>query len=655
MRTRFLRAHEAAARLLLSSEQVNSGRFARGAFRVAKIAALAILALAALWIVGANLFLALVFRRVAARPPDLQVDYDYAWTILPARVHAANLRITSHVDAVEWMIEARRAIVSFDLPSLLKKEVHMPEVEATDFRIRVRLPVDPLHADDPRLSALPPIADFRDPFVQVETVPAQPEASKTWTVRVDDARVDASEIWIQHARFEGDAVVRGGFAIHPLSFVAVRPLELRVKDGSLSFGAHEALRAIDAEVSGTIEGFEPIGSTPAAVLRNVSGQVRVRAQVPSIDFVEFFAAATPRKGAPFTLEDGSGELDVDASMLHGSVLDGSSIEYVTDRVRAVVRGFEVVARLHARGTKSGDALVAAVDAPIASLYRAGVSGPPIAIQGARASISSASADLGEPVAFGGASASVEAARSHDVRWFTRYEGASGDIALLGGEGEATARLTMDRRFVATGHAGALVRGLRAKIASATLDANVEAFSDVSVDLSRREIALDGASVVLSRGEVDTRGSRRPITAQATLSSARVDLRDGVEVRARATAAANDALAVLDLAQVKGLAEAVAGMIASDKAEATGDMIVRRGVAFFELQDAASGMGRAKGAVEIKDHHVDGAFLVRAGPASVGVELDDGGAHARPLAGDDWLASHRPAAPSATLPRPRAAR
>jgi hypothetical protein len=111
------------------------------------------------YLVLANVALAvgLVPHVMNLRPTTVHVSYAYAWTWLPGRVHAHELRVVGSDSALQWQFDLDDVTAQVSMLDLFHRQVSASHVRARGVVARVRRKLDPAAATHDALSMLPPI------------------------------------------------------------------------------------------------------------------------------------------------------------------------------------------------------------------------------------------------------------------------------------------------------------------------------------------------------------------------------------------------------------------------------------------------------------------------------------------------------------------
>lgn len=133
------------------------------------------------------------------------VTWDFAWAILPNRIHVSGFRIEELTGSLHWSLDLDEAVFWLDLGALTGKEFHPTSLEA--------------HGVDFALARRPPPLD---------TEPPDPQ-KKRWHIWLEWVELaGVRSVCIFEACVRGDARVRGGFRLQPVRWFEVGPAALYV-------------------------------------------------------------------------------------------------------------------------------------------------------------------------------------------------------------------------------------------------------------------------------------------------------------------------------------------------------------------------------------------------------------------------------------------
>ncbi|AUX20682.1 hypothetical protein SOCEGT47_011550 [Sorangium cellulosum] len=604
------------------------------------------LAPVALWIgyvVVVNVLLSagLVARLVSHDPIDATLDYGSAWSLWPGVVHAKEFRLSGSDSTLQWAVELDEVDADIHLTELLRRKFYAEDIRARGFVFRMRLLVDPTSERDleaPHIQALPPIPEFTNPPLKPALPPERDlersdEGYDLWTVHLEGVDTTLEEIWIQQIRYAGGGRVRGGFYYKPLREVRVGPVALELREGEVHL-ADRVIARLDGDADVTMTTFDPRDIEGLDILENTSARVRLDAQLPGLDVVNFYAG----EGAGPRLEDGSGELRARLVVNEGLVEPGSALSYATSHLalgapalRATVGG-EVDVRVGERGEAR-----LALRVPRAALERPREGLPPVVVEGASAVLDAPELHLLRlPPAFA-SRAEVVAAAIPDLRWLNGDSPDPEAPRFTGGAAFLRASVDVDRRGRAAG-------ALSLRLEDGALrwkETRVKGDAAARLALDAADVWSPSARVRKSRIEIEDLAVERGGEAWPGWW-ARIDIDEARVARGLLEAAirleckdARPAVALLDAEDaIPGWAT---GLLTMEGLKASATVRREESDVDFRLLEAQGGNLALRGRLTKSDgREARGAFLVKSGPLSVGIDLAEDGAGVHPLVGDDWV-------------------
>lgn len=251
--------------------------------RIARILAVAIVSLWALYLAGINLFLStgLFDRAINADARTVWIGYERGWSVFPGTIHARNLVIRSSDSNVEWILHVDGVVFDVSFVDLARKRFTASDVHGSGvtFHLRSRKPAPALTAD--HVANVPPIAGFGRLPIRPPEPPGpavwSDEAWDLWTVRLDDVLAEhVRDVWIDRERFEGDARIAGGFYLRPIREVRVGPVTTDVHEGRVAHDAQPVVTELAGRVETRVSAFDPRTVKGADLLHHVSLATDVR-------------------------------------------------------------------------------------------------------------------------------------------------------------------------------------------------------------------------------------------------------------------------------------------------------------------------------------------------------------------------------------------
>jgi len=259
----------------------------RRAARILRFAGVAAIALEALYLVVINVFLStsLFEKAIDGTPEAVDIHFGRGWSVFPTRVHAQKLSIRGADSHLEWILRLDEVEFDCSLLALLHKEFRITMARGSGITFRARFK-EPSPAATPELDReLPSI----DSLGSLGFVPSEPPYAgewddklwHLWTVNIRGADAEhVREVWIEHARFTGDAHIVGGFYLKPIRRAEVGPATVLVRAGRVALDSRVVADHLVASADLTLASFDPRGA--GSVLRHVSLSTDASLEVPDL-------------------------------------------------------------------------------------------------------------------------------------------------------------------------------------------------------------------------------------------------------------------------------------------------------------------------------------------------------------------------------------
>ncbi len=167
--------------------------------RILRWAGIAVLALAAVYLAGANLILntdllnPVLFRK----PEKLLVEWRSGWTVVPGFVHVEGLRIRGQPKRMQWQCRLEEADVRLSLLAFASKRVRIRRAHGTGFEFYLRKRLTEETRDDPNARHTPEIEGFSNPPdpVPEDIYPPKKKNKRPWHIEVSDVRLASRGRW----------------------------------------------------------------------------------------------------------------------------------------------------------------------------------------------------------------------------------------------------------------------------------------------------------------------------------------------------------------------------------------------------------------------------------------------------------------------------
>jgi len=250
----------------------------------------AILAVELLYLVAINLFLSTsLFEKVLdGDPTTIDIHFARAWSLVPGSIHAERLSIRGRDSHVEWILRLDRVDFRVSFLGFARKQFHVLSARGSGIAFRLRQRVESPRATPEYVAKLPPIAGLPTLAFAPDEPPGKDVWSDAdyhlWTVHLEDlVAANVREIWIDTARFEGQARIAGGFYLKPIRAVAVGPVHVDVAPGGrVAMVGQPTAEALSGSFAFTLTALDPRVAKGADVLHHASLSTDLRANFPDL-------------------------------------------------------------------------------------------------------------------------------------------------------------------------------------------------------------------------------------------------------------------------------------------------------------------------------------------------------------------------------------
>lgn len=594
--------------------------------RLAKIAALGVLAIGVVYLTVANLLLGgnVIQREASSDPDSLLLTTGRAWTLWPGRVHVRDLILRFQDSNVQMYMTLEEGTVDVNLWELSRKSFHATRVRGSGVRFWFRHKTSDPEAGGGRYAAYAPIPGFESLPLRTFGPPRVELTDKTynlWTIELDDVTATARDLWFMEYRSRGAARASGAFRLKPMREVWV-DAGMTFEPSLLTLGARTVAKDFHGTLGVKVPNFDVRVPAGLDVLRQVSVDLGLAATVEDLSVAEPYVGTEPR------LEGGHGPLRIEGRMDRGVFTPGTTLSYETGAASArsgplVVSGpLSFLARFDGEPrvlTATVKSEAVATRLALASPWVAGTNPAgrakaktlgaeaQVLAKGPSAVVRIRGGDVSQDFLPEGAELALPSVESEDISWLDGLVGSSG-LHVTGGRAKGKANVVI--------------------VAGSASDRGATGSASGVLN-------LEGVS--LRAGAVETAGYWVRASAEGTrfVGFPPRTMEGRVVVQGK-----DGAPLATYLAKDSGLPRVLSPLLTTGPLEATCD--VRQTKVGWDVD-----VGKAKvGSVEAKGHYRTrgasryGAFLARAGLLSTGLELKDGNLAVSPLAGEGWLAEHR---------------
>jgi hypothetical protein len=566
----------------------------------------------------------------------LELGGGYSW--IPGKVDVRDLALRFEDANVQFQVIVARARASINLTGLLRKRLHISDLEADGVRFLFRHKVTSVSGNERRLVHFPRIPGFADPPLLKPEPPS--DKTKNWAIELENVRAQGVELWFMEYRYTGSAEVTGGFELVPGRRLRVGPARVVFTAGELGIGSRRPLaRRVNGSLDFRFREANPDPIPGLEIFRQISAKVALDAEVFDLEVANLYL--TDASG--IAVRRGKSALEARLELRDGRLAPESFLSvHGKEPVHVVFPSWAARGRLDAevRVRAQGKAPPRLVVA--ASLERGGASfgaatageEPDASVQALRASITTDNADVARPWKLEEASFRAEGGRVEDLR---ALESGGERRILEGGSLWFYAHAELAATGSWSGAARADSRRMRLRIGERR--SLVDATFTMAAESPRRDLAEGALRDVALEVRSAERAEDDDESLDASLRARRIEWREFPPKTLRGSA---DFAAPHSepLFRAVGAPAVLVSLWPDAPVDASARFVYDESAFDLRLDRAKSGAFRAMGRLKVCSPP-KGAFVVKSGAFSVGFSVREGSVRVVPLAGDDWLTENTP--------------
>jgi len=247
----------------------------------------------------------------------LRIDTGRSFSLWPGIVQLRRLHLEVVDSNVHLWLDVPRGHAHVVLHELLRRRFVAQNVSGEHFVLRLRPKFEQL--SERRQAALPPVSS---PAEKQETG----KQGYLWPIRITNSDADYDELWISELRYLGAAHVRGGFELVPLQTLSLEPSDVELRAGSLRYGPEQlALSVEHAQVHAELLQTE-VEQLSQQWNKMLMLRVELAGKVEDLAFVENWSPELEG------LSGGKGELSVLAAVERGHRVGDFELAYSSRHV-----------------------------------------------------------------------------------------------------------------------------------------------------------------------------------------------------------------------------------------------------------------------------------------------------------------------------------
>lgn len=492
------------------------------------------------YVVGANYVLRTgwLTDRINREPDKLYVNWESAWTVLPALVHVDSLTVRNRTGNLFWQAQVDSVNTWVALFPLARQTFRTHWVDADGLTLWMR----PLGADDEKddtdNSHFPPLELAEDldrepspePSLEPDKQDLPPTASSAskqlpgWTFAIEGLNISAMrDLWVAQYRLTGNIAVETDLIVQVNGPITMQDTQLRMSEASVTVAGEVLAQDLRIVADVDMEPFDPKASDGPFPTRLISGRVQIEASQSDYRFVNYYL---DQYEWPRIV--GAGNVSADLRIKQGRLLEDSWLK-LSPVLNVEILDYEVagIGDLHAQIIDDGergnfDLVLADVE-----FYRRGQRAPHL--RSPRLAINATTGPIFLGIDAPTYRMALDLARADvpDVRVFNTYLASDARFKLLSGQGTLGMKLALEGNR-AEGDIQLSGNGISVETLNRPITGDVSITIPVrDTDLSARRFDVSGTQIVVKDAlpKKERRGTHKPWSAEIKLTEAWVQALD----------------------------------------------------------------------------------------------------------------------------------
>ena len=229
---------------------------------------------------------------------ERKVSWDFAWTLLPGRVHVHGFRMSDRTDSDRWRLEIDEVSAWIELDGLFRQQLVIGSAEASGGRFLIEAHPEPREGSSDGDS----------------------DTSDMWLIQLLWADIRPVEsVCLFDACVEGPGHVRGGFELAPLERFHVGPSSFEPNGASVRIGETTVAEDVQGRLEVTISEVDIQSTDALGHFEHVDANARLTADLPSLPSL---LESMPERGRP---DAGDGEVELELAVRDGVVQSDSQL------------------------------------------------------------------------------------------------------------------------------------------------------------------------------------------------------------------------------------------------------------------------------------------------------------------------------------------
>lgn len=483
-----------------------------------------------IYVLGANYVLRTnwLTDRINREPDKLYVNWDSAWTVLPALVHVDAFTVRNRTGKLFWQAQVDSVNTWVALFPLAQKTFRTHWVDADGLTLWMRpLANDEVEDDiDGQDKAhFPPLEFTAKSDEQVLPVsPGLPfERLPGWTFAIEGLNISAlRDFWVAEYRLTGDIAVKTDLIVQVNGPIATRDTRLQVDEAAVTVAGETLVKDMRIVADVDMEPFDPKAPGPFPT-RLLSGRIQIEANQSDYRFVNYYLGQYewPRIV-------GAGNVRAELQIQQGRLLVGSWLK-LSPVLNVEILDYQVAGNgsLHAQMLDDGERGDFELMLADVEFYRVDQNAPHLRSPRLVIRATTGPIILGKDPPTYRMTLDLAQGQVPDVRVFNTYLASDTRFKLLAGQGTLAMNLALEGNR-AQGNIELSGKGISVNTLNRPIRSDVSITIPVrDADLSARRFNVSGTQIVVNDAlpKNERRGTYKPWSANIKLNEVWLDALD----------------------------------------------------------------------------------------------------------------------------------
>jgi hypothetical protein len=372
------------------------------------------------------------------RPERFRITWRDASSPFPGWLVVHDLDLAGRTRRTRWSLHADEVHGALSLPPLLRRHLAFHDLVGSGVTIRVARILPPGAAPIAGQPGIVP--SFPQTSEQFEAALRAVPKGPRWTIELKSVSLEKiHELWLERWRIAGAMKAHGGLRLRLGRDAAVYSSRLDLLDASITVVGRPTVEHLRGSVAARATPYSPRQERGWAAVRHVSGELRLAGQLDSLEFLVGLLPPVPW----LAIDGGEGAFRARLLLAQGKLRAGSSAEIQARTASVEILDYLAQGQAILSWQVERDRMVGRVDLARCEIRRRGAAAP--YAQAPRLHLALASNDLQLDGRLADVSGVADLPRAEvpDLRYYNAYLPADSGLALTGGRGVLSSRVTIE--------------------------------------------------------------------------------------------------------------------------------------------------------------------------------------------------------------------